>query len=303
MTSLAAAERSQFFTIGSLFGETARIALPPTEDPKAVVRQTLQAFPKASFEARERTEAAPGAGELIDELEYFLGFIGLASLVAGGLGVSGRVSAYLEGRKPSIAALKALGADGALIRNLYLIQIGTLALIGVGIGLAIGAAAPLLIGALAGEDLPVPALFAVYPGPLLKAGLFGLLAAAAFSLAPLARARATPPAALFRRELTGRLSFGPETIAALLAGLGLAALAIVTAPTKVAAAGLIGGTVVAFGLLWALGVGSAILAGRLRKGTRGSVRLASPISRARARRRAPPAPPSASASPCSQRWC
>jgi putative ABC transport system permease protein len=59
MTSLAAAERSQFFTIGSLFGETARIALPPTEDPKAVVRQTLQAFPKASFEARERTEAAP----------------------------------------------------------------------------------------------------------------------------------------------------------------------------------------------------------------------------------------------------
>jgi putative ABC transport system permease protein len=95
------------------------------------VRQTLQAFPKASFEARERTEAAPGAGELIDELEYFLGFIGLASLVAGGLGVSGAVSAYLEGRKPSIAALKALGADGALIRNLYLIQIGTLALIGV----------------------------------------------------------------------------------------------------------------------------------------------------------------------------
>ena len=53
---------------------------------------------------------------------------------------SGAVSAYLETRKESIAVLKALGAEGPLIRNLYLIQIGGLALLGVAIGLAIGAA-------------------------------------------------------------------------------------------------------------------------------------------------------------------
>ncbi|MGA4923162.1 FtsX-like permease family protein, partial [Bacillus subtilis] len=81
---------------------------------------------------------------LIDQLEYFLGFIGLASLVAGGLGVGGAVSAYLEGRKPSIATLKALGASGGLIRDIYLIQIGVLTAIGVGIGLVIGAATPLV---------------------------------------------------------------------------------------------------------------------------------------------------------------
>lgn len=273
LTSLSAVEASGFLRPPGLFGETARIALPPGADPKAAVDRTIKAFPDASLEARERTEAAPGARGLIDQLEYFLGFIGLASLVAGGLGVSGAVSAYLEGRKPSIATLKALGASGSFVRNVYLIQIAVLAALGVGIGLAVGAAAPLAIGALAADSLPVPALFAVYPMPLLKAGAFGLLAAAAFALAPLARARATPPSALFRRELSGRLVFGPELVVALLAGLGLAGLAVATAPTWLAGAGLIGGTAIAFALLWALGLLAAWSAGRLRRTARGSVRL------------------------------
>jgi putative ABC transport system permease protein len=273
LTSVSAVERSGFLSQGLLFGETARIALPAGADAKAVVEDLRDAFPDSGFELRDRSEAAAGAGRLIDQLEYFLGFIGLASLVAGGLGVAGAVSAYLEGRKPSIATLKALGGEGAFVRNVYLIQIGGLALLGVAIGLAIGAAAPLIIGWLVRDQLPVPALFAVYPQPLLRAGLFGLLSAAAFSLAPLARARTTPPSALFRRELSGRLRFGPEVIVAALAGLVLAALAVVTAPTRPAAAGMIGGTVVAFGVLWALGLAAAWAAGRLRRGARGSVRL------------------------------
>src|SRR6202007_197610 len=109
-------------------------------------------------------------------------------LLAGGLGVFGAVQAYLETRKSSIAVLKALGAEGPLVRNIYLIQIGGLAAFGVAIGLAIGAAIPLLLGLFVQNSLPVPALFAVYPRPLAKAALFGLLAAAAFSLEPLARA-------------------------------------------------------------------------------------------------------------------
>ncbi|MFV1247319.1 hypothetical protein QML30_29750, partial [Klebsiella pneumoniae] len=80
----------------------------------------------------------------------------------------------------------------------------------------------------------MPALFKVYPLPLAKAALFGLLAAAAFSLLPLARARTTPPSALFRRAPKGRPPFGVETIGAALSGLGLAALAVATAPTPMA---------------------------------------------------------------------
>src|SRR4029453_16092027 len=108
---------------GLPFGETVRIALPPgfrLAGAKADVRRDM----RGRFRVRDRNDAAPGVSRIIDQLEYFLGFIGLASLVAGGLGVFGAVSAYLDGRKPAIATLKALGAESALIRDMYLAQIG-----------------------------------------------------------------------------------------------------------------------------------------------------------------------------------
>ncbi|MDO8412088.1 MAG: ABC transporter permease, partial [Phenylobacterium sp.] len=258
---------------GGLFGEAVRVLLPAAADPKAAIEEVREAFPDAVFQARDRSEAAAGAGRLIDQLEYFLGFIGLASLVAGGLGVGGAVSAYLEGRKASIATLKALGAEGALVRDIYLIQIGALALLGVAIGLGIGAVTPLVIGALAADQLPIPALFAVYPEPLIRAGAFGLLAAAAFSLWPLARVRTTPPSSLFRQEMSGRPTLGLETILAVAAALGLAGLAILTAPSRWAAAGLIGGAAGAFLALSLLGLAAAWGAGRARRLARGAVRL------------------------------
>ena len=282
---LSTVERGGFLSPGLPFGETARILLPPGGRPAAVAASLTRQM-SGGFRIRQREDAAPGIRRLIDQLEYFLGFIGLASLVAGGLGVSGAVTAYLETRKPSIATLKALGAEGGLVRDIYLIQIALLASLGVVIGLAIGGAAPLVLGATLARDLPVPALFAVYPLPLLKAAAFGLLSAAAFSLAPLARARTTPPASLFRQDLSGRAGLGPETLAAAVAAAGLAGLALVTAPTPLAAGIMIAGVAAAFGLLWAVGLGAAALAGRMRRGASGPVRiglanLAGPRSAAR----------------------
>lgn len=273
LTRPGALEQGGLLKPGLPFAETVRIALGPGAElqaAKAEVRKTMRGF----YRMRDRNDAAPGVSRLIDQLEYFLGFIGLASLVAGGLGVFGAVSAYVDGRKPAIATLKALGAESGLIRDMYLAQIGLLAAVGVTIGLLVGGAAPLLVGQLVREELPVPALFAIYPVPLMKAALFGLLSAAAFSLAPLARARTTPPASLFRSDLTGRVKFGLELIFAGLAAAGLAGLAIVTAPTPLAATIMIGGTAAAFGVLWAFGWAAAKLAGRLRTGARGAVRIA-----------------------------
>lgn len=273
LTDVTTVEAAGLLGAGGLFGEAVRVVLPADADPEAVIEKVRETFPDAIFEARDRSEAAAGAGRLIDQLEYFLGFIGLASLVAGGLGVGGAVSSYLEGRKASIATLKALGASGVLIRDIYLIQIGVLAMLGVGIGLAIGAVTPLIIGALAAEQLPVPALFAVYPEPLVRAAAFGVLAAAAFSLWPLARARTTPPSSLFRKEMSGRPTLSLETALAVAAALGLAGLAILTAPSRWAAAGLIGGAAGAFLALSLQGLAAAWGAGRVRRFARGSVRL------------------------------
>ena len=273
LTRIGAVEQGGFLSPGIPYIDAARIALSPGKDDASALRGLRRHLGGHGLHMRDRADATAGLRRLIDQLEYFLGFIGLASLVAGGLGVSGAVSAYLEARKPSIAVLKALGAEGPLIRNVYLIQIGILAGLGVGLGLIAGAATPLVLGKLYENRLPIPALFAIYPQPLLRAGLFGLLSAAAFSLLPLARARATPPAALFRSNLAGRLELGPEAVLAALAGLGLAALAVVTAPTPIAAAVMIAGVTLAFGLLAGIGALCASAAGRLRTLTRGAVRI------------------------------
>jgi putative ABC transport system permease protein len=273
MIPRAALERSGLVGADSLFGETVRIALPAGAKPEAVIADLRRQFPSGGFRLRGRKDAAAGLGRLIDQLEFFLSFIGLAALLAGGLGVSSAVSSYLDARKPSIAVLKAIGADGAMIRNIYLIQIAILAGLGIAIGLGIGAATPFVLGWIAKNRLPVPVLFALYPAPLVRAGLFGALAAAAFSLLPLARARATPPASLFRQNLAGRVRFGPEVAALALAAVGLAALTLVTAPNAEVAAVMIAGVFGAFGVLWLIGEGAMRVAGRLRRFTRGAARI------------------------------
>ena len=273
MVSRAALESSGLIAADSLFGETIRVAFPDARDPAPAIRTLQQRFSGSGVDVRGRNEAAAGLGRLIDQLEYFLGFIGLASLIAGGLGVTTAVSSYLESRKSSIAVLKALGARAGTVRDLYLVQIAVLTALGVGLGLAVGAAAPLVLGAAVKDQLPVPALFAIYPAPLAKAALFGVLAAAAFSLLPLARARATSPAALFRREAGGAPPLGIELAGAVLAALGLVALTIATAPTPVTAVVMVAGVAFSFGVLWAIGVGAATGAGVLRRFVSGPSRI------------------------------
>lgn len=272
VTALQVVEGGGLLAAGLPFVETRRLVLPPEQTPGAA-QARLEPVLGDDVRIRVREEAAPGARWLIDQLEYFLAFIGLASLLAGGLGVQGAVSAFLEARRPSIAILKALGASAVLVRNAYLVQISILALLGIGIGLVLGAASPFVLGGLLPADLPVPALFAVYPEPLWRAAGFGALCAAAFALVPLARARATSPASLFRRQLQGHVPLGVELVVALLAAAGLAALAFLTAPTPLTAAIMIAGVAAAFLILWALGLGSASLAGRLRRLARGPVRI------------------------------
>ncbi len=286
IVSRRALERSGLIAADSLFGETVRVAFARPRDPQPVIAALERRFPSAGARLRGRNDAAAGLRRLIDQLEYFLGFIGLSSLLAGGLGVSTAVSAHLEARKPGIAVLKALGADTATVRDLHLLQIGVLAALGIAIGLGLGAVTPLVLGEAYKNRLAVPALFAVYPAPLLRAALFGALAAAAFSLLPLARARATPPAALFRRELSGRLTPGVETAGAAVAALGLVALTVLSAPTPLTAAVMVGAVLFAFAVLWALGRAAAAGAGRLRGVFRGPLRiglanLAGPRSAAR----------------------
>jgi len=247
---LADLDGSGLLSEGSLFDSSYRLRLAPEADLAALEAEAEARFADHGLQWRDRRDGAPGVGRFVDRLAAFLILVGLAGLAVGGIGVAAAVRAHLETRTATIATLKTLGATGATVFAVYLIEIGLLALAGVGIGLVLGATLPLAAAPLAGPRLPVPAEFGIYPRPLAEAALYGLLTALVFSLWPLARARDIRPAALFRDEaapVRARPRPGAALVIAVFAALLVGSAAVLSgAPwlTLAAASGMLAALVV-----------------------------------------------------------
>ncbi len=249
---------------GAMFRTKTRVALAPGIAPDQAVERIEEQFPNAGFEFRTRDNASPSTQRFVGRMGEFLVLVGLAALVIAGIGIGGGVASYLDARRTSIATLKVLGATSADIARIYLLQIGTAALVGSLAGLCAGVLiTPLLAKALDGL-LPVSSRFIVDPAALATATAYGLLVALVFAAPPLLRAREFPAMALMRSRVSPlRLPRG--TLVAVV-GAGLAAialLALVTASqpriTALALAGAAG--VLAF--LGALGLAIRMLAARM----------------------------------------
>ena len=167
----------------------------------------------------------------IDRMTLFLSFVGLTTLLVGGVGVSNAVASYLDSKVKIIATYKCLGAASSLVFRVYFIQIAALAGLGVLIGLIFGAILPTV--AIIGLEgvLPVNPEAGLYPVPIITAAIFGILIALTFALWPLARAREIPAGNLFRDKVQPA-HIRPQRkflFAVILGGLALAALTIATA--------------------------------------------------------------------------
>jgi putative ABC transport system permease protein len=237
---------------GSLFIAAYRIRMAPEASPAEVTQRLQRSFPSAGLKVEDRLNAAPGTRRVLERLGQFLTLVGLTALIVAGIGVGNGVGSYLEGKRASIAMLKVMGATSGTIFRIYLIQVGVAALAALLAGLAAGAAIPSLVIWLTGDLLPVSPAGGVYPEPLLLAAAYGLLAALAFAIVPLARARSVPAAALLRAGLeTGQRSPWWAKAAALGGAALIAALAIWTASNRGFALGFIG-AILALLLLLAL---------------------------------------------------
>lgn len=249
---------------GSLYTARYRIRLTGAQDAHAIAEQLDQRFHDANWEVSDRTNAARGLRRFVEQLGQFLGLVGLTALIVAGIGVGNGVTSWLDQRRGGIATLKILGASSRTIFLAYLIQIAIVAGGAIAAGLIIGAAVPAIVGAVAGDALPVQPHFAIFPLPLLISAAYGALAALLFSLAPLSRAGQVTPAAIFRARIE---PFGlpPRPILAVMlaAAAGLAALAIGTARDPGLSAMFLGGALAVFVVLgivgWLIRRGAAAL--------------------------------------------
>lgn len=262
---------------GSLARYSYGLALPPGVDAEALVARLQAEHGDAAWRVRGIRDAQPRVTRFTDRLASYLTIAGLTSLLIGGLGVALAIQNYLAGRIATIATLKCLGAPSRLVFRVYLLQVLALATAGVAAGLLLGQGAPLLLR-LAPEDvLPVPVLQGLYPVPLLIAAGCGYLAAIAFTLYPLARARDVSAASIFRSLVVPGAGWLPwRDLGGIgLCLLGLAALAMIGVGDRVLGLAFIGVAIVSALALVLLARVLLRAVGRLGAGTsRATLRLA-----------------------------
>ncbi|MEC9343059.1 MAG: FtsX-like permease family protein, partial [Pseudomonadota bacterium] len=235
---------------GSLFSSGYAVRLDD-DSPSSVTRfvdTARKQYSDIGWRVRSRDNAAPSLSRNIARFSQFLTLVGLTSLIVGGVGVANSVRGYLDTRRPVIATLKSLGASGDFIFQLYLVQILLLSLAGIAAGLLLGAAMPFgARWALAGL-LPVTSAQIVFPAALGLGAAYGLITAFVFAAWPLAIARETEAAALFRAaSFDARRVPRPVYLAMIGAGVVvLAALAIAFSGDRTLAVIFLGAMAFAF---------------------------------------------------------
>ena len=276
IVSAEALPESGLIRPGALVTYHYRLQLPREVDATSWAERARSAFPEAGWQIRTFGEASPGLQRLIDRLVLFLTLVGLTALLVGGVGIGNAVGGYIAGKTATIATLKCLGAATRVVFAVYLVEVLALALFGIAFALALGALVPVLSMPLLAHVLPVSLRLGIYPGPLALAALFGLLTTLAFALWPLAGIGRVPAGALFRDTVDrARRRMPPVALGAtLLLALGLAALAVSSAPDHTVALWFVAGAIGAFALFRAAGAAVIHVSRRLGRPHRPTLRLA-----------------------------
>src|SRR5439155_1185864 len=172
-------------------------------------------------------EAQPGLRRFFSQLASYLGLVGLASLLVGGIGVASSVATFVRRQAPTIAILKALGADSRTVLATFLWQTLTVGAAASVAGAVLGTALqPVLIRLLAGL-VPFTLEARVEPLTLARGVLMGVLTTFLCALWPLLAVRTVRPSLILRAEVDAAPARGPRPWAvALPVAAGLAALAL-----------------------------------------------------------------------------
>jgi putative ABC transport system permease protein len=195
----------------------------------ADVEAARAAFPDAGWEIRTRTNSSPQLEQNVQRFAQYLTLVGLAALLIGGVGVANATRHFIEKKRDVIATLKAVGASGARVVRLYVVEVLLIALVGIGLGLGVAAALPFIVAAVFGAIMPLPFIAALHPTALLLGLAYGLLTALTFALWPLGAAHDVPVSALFRGEVApeARRPRRRYIVATVVSLVALAVLAIV----------------------------------------------------------------------------
>ena len=245
--------RTGLLQVGSRVRTRTLVRLAAGAPVRPVVAELARAVGDPSVRIAAFDDTQPGLRRFFSQLATYLGLVGLASLLVGGVGIASSVTTFLRRQLATIAILKCLGAGSRVLLAAYLVQtqaVGALgSLVGAGLGVAIQ---PVLVRALA-PFAPFPLEAQWDPWTIARGLALGVLTALLCALWPLLAVRSVPPSLILRRDVDATAWRARRPWAAALPiAAGLAALAIWQAGSFRLGAIFVGAAAVAIGVLLGL---------------------------------------------------
>jgi putative ABC transport system permease protein len=140
----------------------------------------------------------------LQRAEGFVGLVGLAILVLGGIGVASVMRVFVHQKLKTIAILKCLGGENRRVLGAYLAQALALSLAGSLAGLLLASVIALLIVRYAAGKLPVELESGLTWQAMAQGVSIGMLVALLFSLPLLLEIRQIKPILVLRQNTTAR---------------------------------------------------------------------------------------------------
>lgn len=179
-----------------------KVAAPERTEP--VVDALREALRDEIVNVRSWETLEDRIGRNLETAENYLSLVGFAIVVLGGIGVWSVTRVLVQQKIRGIAVLKCLGASGASVLLVSLVQILGLALVGSLVGLMLAQLALGLLPVSMLESLGVSTV-RLTPSAGVQGVAVGLLVSLLFALVPLLEIRQVKPLLLLRAPSTGEV--------------------------------------------------------------------------------------------------
>ncbi len=181
----------------------ANLAIPDPEELQLYIYHNEDLLERHDVDLDTVEETEEDLAYALDTLARFLGLVGLAALLLGGVGVASAIHVYVKSRLDTVAVLRCLGARQRTVFAIYLVQAAAMGLFGAAAGVLLGVGVQYALPPVLNDILPVDIDVQLYV-PALFTGLgIGTAVALLFALFPLLTIRNTPPLRALRRAFDG----------------------------------------------------------------------------------------------------
>jgi len=167
---------------------------------EGVVAQLQKVLDTGQESAESYRTSESGVQRFYQNFLFFLGVIGIFTLLLAGIGIQSALTAFLRERRTTIAIIKTLGATRRFVYLHFYAIVGALGVVGAAIGLAAGFGLEALLPVLLQGLLPPNLELTISASAAVQSLALGAFVVGVFTFLPLNQLEELKPSYIFRQE-------------------------------------------------------------------------------------------------------